>query len=83
MSEQIQTVLETTKIVAKFAATLVIMYTGIFVSTKMWEAAGVHESVSGVYGGMTVFVPFLLFIGLTIAWSQAKHIVWKRNNNIE
>ena len=83
MSEKIQTVVEATKIIGKYVLFFAVMITIIKGSIWAYAQYGVQEPMAELYGIATFMIPFFTFIVLSIVWSEAKHTVWKRNNNVE
>jgi|TARA_R110002074_G_scaffold87626_1_gene193428 uncharacterized membrane protein len=83
MSDKMQAVVEATKIIGKYALVFAVIMTAIKVFTWTYLQYGVHESMASLYGVSTFMIPFFTFVVLSIVWGEAKHIVWKRNNNVE
>ncbi len=83
MSEKMQTVVEATKIIVKFVVLIATVFIAIEGLSWAYVYYGVDEPIASLYGMATLMIPFATYVILSIVWGEAKHIVWKRNNNVE
>jgi flagellar biosynthesis protein FlhB len=83
MSEKMQTVVEATKIIVKFVVLIATVFIAIEGLSWAYVYYGVNEPIAALYGMATLMIPFATYVILSIIWGEAKHIVWKRNNNVE
>ena len=83
MSDNMQTVVEATKIVGKYALLLAMIIIAIKVAVEAYIYYGVLEQIATMYGPITIFMPMLVYVVASMVWVEAKHNVWKRNKGIE
>ena len=83
MSKNTKIAFEATKIITKWIAFLAAVYASVFALTHLYIWYGVRPLEAELYGGLTIVIPMVVFSIAVIVWSEAKHRVWKRENNIE
>ena len=83
MSETMQTVVEATKILAKWTVIIAVVFGLINGFQWLYTQNGVGKVEAELYGILTFGIPFAIAIVGTIVWSEAKYRVWKSNKGIE
>ena len=83
MSETMQTVVEATKILVKWAVFIAVIFGLINGFQWLYTQNGVGKVEAELYGILTFGLPFGIVMVATIIWSEAKYRVWKSNNGIE
>ena len=77
------TLIESVKIVAKLIAGLVGILAVWYGITQAYIAFGYADFKSEFFAWLTILVPVIVYGFAMVVWSEAKHRVWKRENNIE
>ena len=83
MSETMQTVVESTKILTKWAVFFAVFFGLVEAFEWLYTWYGFSNVQSGLYAILTLAIPGGIFIIATIVWTEAKHRVWKANKGIE
>lgn len=77
------TLIESVKIIAKliaiFGGVMAVWY-GV---TQAYLALGYLNFQSQFFAWLTIGIPFVVYSFAMVVWSEAKHRVWKRENNID
>jgi len=77
------TLIESVKIVVKLIAGLVGVLAVWYGIAQAYVAFGYADFKSEFYAWLTLLVPLIIYGFFSVIWSEAKHRVWKRENNIE
>lgn len=83
MSETMKTVVEATKILAKWIAIFAVFFVLVEALQWLYLKNGFSETESGLYGILTIAIPLGIAIIGSIIWTEAKHRVWKASKGIE
>tara|TARA_B100000900_G_scaffold72268_1_gene57535 strand:+ start:1118 stop:1369 length:252 start_codon:yes stop_codon:yes gene_type:complete len=83
MSETMQTVVEATKILAKWVVIIAVIFGMINGFQWLYLQNGFGKVEAELYGILTFGLPFGIAMVATIIWSEAKYRVWKSNKGIE
>lgn len=82
MSETMQTVVEATKILAKWVVIIAVIFGMIHGFQWLYLQNGFGKVEAELYGILTFGIPFAIIIVGTLVWSEAKYRVWKSNKDI-
>lgn len=77
------TLIEAVKIASKLIGTAIAAFTLWYLISLGYIAYGVSNIGAEALAWATIFVPFIIYGFFSIVWSQAKHNVWKRENEIK
>lgn len=77
------TLIESVKIVAKLIAGFVGIMAVWYVITQGYVAFGYADFQSQFFAWLTLGIPFVVYSFAMVVWTEAKHRVWKRENNIQ
>jgi len=77
------TLIEAVKIVSKLIGTAVAALVLWYLISLGYTAYGVSDIGAEALAWATIFVPFIVYGFSSIVWGQAKHNVWKRENELE
>ena len=77
------TLIESIKIVGKLLAGFVGIMVVWYGITQIYLAFGVEDFKSEFFAWLTLGIPFVVYSVAMVVWTEAKHRVWKRENNIE
>ena len=83
MSETMQTVVEATKISAKWIVIFAIVFGIMEAFEWLYLQYGYSATESSLYGILTLGIPFGIIMIFSMVWSEAKYRVWKANKGIE
>ena len=84
IKEELQEVLtEAVKIASKLIGTAIAALVLWYLISLGYTAYGVSDIGAEALAWVTIFVPFIVYGFFSIVWSQAKHNVWKRENELE
>ena len=83
MSETMQTVVEATKILAKWMVIIAVVFGIINGLQWLYTQNGVGKVEAELYGILTLGIPFAIIMIGAMVWSEAKYRVWKTNKEIE
>ena len=78
-----QTVVEATKILAKWVVIIAVIFGMINGFQWLYLQNGFGKVEAELYGILTFGLPFGIAMVATIIWSEAKYRVWKSNKGIE
>ena len=77
------TLVEAVKIASKLIGTAVAALVLWYLISLGYKAYGVSDIGAEALAWATILVPFIVYGFFSIVWSQAKHNVWKRKNEVE
>lgn len=77
------TLIESGKIVAKIIAGFIAIMAVWYVLTQVYVVMGFESFKSEFFAWVTLCIPVIVYGFAMVVWSEAKHRVWKRENNIE
>ena len=78
-----KTLIESVKIVAKLIVGLGGILAVWYGITQAYIAFGYADFKAEFFAWFTILVPVIVYGFAMVVWSEAKHRVWKRENNIE
>ena len=77
------TLVEAMKIASKLIGTAVAALVLWYLISLGYTAYGVSDIGAEALAWATIFVPFIVYGFFSIVWSQAKHNVWLRENDLD
>ena len=77
------TLVEAVKIASKLIGTAIVALVLWYLISLGYTAYGFSDVGAEALAWATIFVPFIIYGFFSIVWGQAKHNVWKRENELE